>query len=92
MITLSLENIVAGIVGIGGIVLALQKAGLITFGRAEERRSCPEKVQSICSDHGVMRQEIADMRQDIGEIKSDNKEMRVDIKELLKRNCYKGIL
>lgn len=90
MLTLTPENIVAGIVGIGGIILALQKAGLITFGRVGERRSCPEKVQSICLDHGVMRQEITDMRQDIIEIKSDNKEMRGDIKELLKRNGFKG--
>lgn len=85
---------IGGIIGAAIATYAAKRSGYVTFGKAEERRSCPDKilgiVQKTCGDHPVMMAELAHIKESQKELKEDVAIINTDIKELLKRNGYRG--
>lgn len=67
-ITLTADQIVSGLVGFfsvsGAVVYGLKKRGLLTFGKCEERRACPQKLDMVCQDHEKLISDVADIKKE----------------------------
>ena len=57
MLTLTPETIVAGAIGVGGVIIALKNFGLVTFGKPVERRKCAE----LCGAHEALEHKVLEM-------------------------------
>ncbi len=47
---------------IGSIGVILKKQGLITLGKPVERRECATRMSSVCSEHGKLSSDIAELK------------------------------
>jgi hypothetical protein len=42
----------------GALAMGFKRAGLITFGKTADRRSCTTEITKVCGDHKVMKADI----------------------------------
>jgi len=73
--TITIEQIVAAVAFLGAVVMGLQRAGLLTFGRpVERRRTC-----DLCVEHKAMVTDREGIRKDINELKDSIERLEHDL-------------
>jgi len=65
---------VSFVLGGGGLAgLLAKKKGWITFGTPTERRSCPNDVKKICTEHNSMILDMSNIRTDVSKLHDGQK-------------------